>query len=160
MKRTLKWIAVLVVEPGWREMYSRTLLAAKALNELRGLERLVLEIEALPVLEREPKAIEAGQQNLRGVRITRSELASRAGSLFQGERLLLTEWALARAATAIARFYADHHRDPMDLKDLVPDYLSEVPLNVYTGEPFLWKDGAVESRPGGQGPQSRRRVTK
>jgi hypothetical protein len=148
---------MLVDTPGWKEAYSRSLLAAKALNQLRVLEQRVLEIEALPIFEREPIAIEEGQKHLRSERLTRSDLAARAGALFQGERLLLTEWALARVATAIGRFQLEKKRNPADLKELVPEFLKEVPINVYTGEPFLWdKDkGVLETRPGGQGLQSR-----
>jgi hypothetical protein len=143
--------------PSWKELYSRTFLAVKALNELRDLETLVLGIEALPVLAREPKAIEEGQKNLRSNRFARSDLASRAGALFQGERLLRTEWALARAATAIIRFQVEKKRNPAELKELAPEYLEEVPVNAYTGDAFLWdKDkGVLETRPGGQGLQSR-----
>jgi hypothetical protein len=148
---------MLVDGPGWKEMYSRTLLAVKALNEVRDLETLVLGIEALPILERETKAIEEGQKNLRSNRFARSDLAARAGALFQGERLLRTEWSLARAATAILRFQVDKKRNPAELKELAPEYLKELPLNVYTGEPFLWdkEKGILETRPGGQGLQSR-----
>ncbi len=148
---------MLVDTPGWRELYSKTLLAVKALNEVRDLETLVYGIEALPVLEREPKAIEEGQKNLRSDRFTRSDLAARAAALFQGERLLHTEWALARVGTAILRFQRDKKRNPEELKELAPEYLNEVPLNAYTGEPFLWdKDkGVLQTRPGGQGLQSR-----
>jgi len=139
---------MMVDKPGWKELYSKTLLAVKALNEVRDLETLVLGIEALPVLEREPKALEEGQKNLHSNRFTRSQLAPRAGALFQGERLLLTEWALARVATAILRFQVDKKRNPAELKDLVPEYLKEVPLNAYTGAPFVWDPakGILEKR--------------
>jgi hypothetical protein len=151
---------MLVDAPGWREMYSRTLLAAKALNEVRELETLVLGIESLPILERETKAIAEGQKNLRSNRVARSDLAARSGALLQGERLLLTEWALARVATAIARFQIDKRRNPAALKELAPDYLNDVPLNAYTGEPFVWdkEQGVLETRPGGQGLQSQWRL--
>ena len=147
---------MLVDAPGWREMYSRTLLAAKALNEVRELEALVLGIESLPIRERETKAIEEGQKNLRSNRFARSDLAARSGALFQGERLLLTEWALARVATAIVRFQDDKRRNPAELGELAPDYLNEVPVNAYTGEPFVWDkgQGVLETRPGAQGLQS------
>jgi hypothetical protein len=147
---------MLVDAPGWREMYSRTLLAVKALNEVRELETLVLGIESLPILERETKAIEEGQKNLRSNRFARSDLAARSGALFQGERLLLTEWALARVATAIVRFQVDQRRNPAELRELAPEYLNEVPVNAYTGEPFVWDkaQGVLETRPGGQGLQS------
>jgi hypothetical protein len=148
---------MLVEGPGWRELYSKTLLAAKALHQLRDLEVLVLGIEGLPVLEREARAIEEGQKNLRTSRLTRSDLAAREGALFQGERILRTEWALARTATAIARFRAERKRHPGLLKELVPDYLEEVPVNAYTGASFAWDpdQGVLETRPGGLGPQSR-----
>jgi hypothetical protein len=147
---------MLVDAPGWKEAFSKSFLAVKALNQLRDLEQLMLEIEALPMLEREPRAIEEGQKNLRSARLARSELAARAGALFQGERLLRTQWALARAATAIRRFQAEKKRNPAQLQELVPDFLAELPINVYTQEPFLWdKDqGVIKTRPGGPGPQS------
>jgi hypothetical protein len=147
--------AIMAGDPGWKELFSRSLLAAKALNELHEQIESALDLESRPILEREPVTLEAGLKYLRKNRYTKSVLLSEATALFQSERILLTEWALARVATAVARFQLDKGRDPADLRELVPGYLPEIPLNPYTGTPFQYEDGAVQTQRGNLGPQDR-----
>ena len=61
---------------------------------------------------------------------------------------------------ALARYQADHGKPPAALKELVPDYLAELPLDPHTGEPFdyaISTGGVIDmgvheplSLPGGQ----------
>jgi hypothetical protein len=135
--------------PDWRSLYSAKMLFAKVLNEMDRNHRRVQEIARLPVHER-PAAAKKLEEEARaaGEPPTRAEIPFVAG-LFVREAEAHCLWALARAATAVARYQAEEREDPPDLEALVPRYLSRLPdcpsLRYAAGEVFVV--GADGKRP-------------
>jgi len=55
------------------------------------------------------------------------------------ELLLSAHDAITHVAIALQRYHLDHGNYPEDLDQLVPDYLSAIPLDPFTGNPLIYK---------------------
>jgi hypothetical protein len=50
-----------------------------------------------------------------------------------------TNYQLAKLAACLRIYHADHGKYPMTLESLVPDLMPAVPLDPYSGKPFIYK---------------------
>jgi hypothetical protein len=64
------------------------------------------------------------------------------GHLIQAEDRVNTKLELVRLAAALAVYRAEQGRYPAKLKDLVPDIVDSLPLDIYSGNPFVYKSDA------------------
>ncbi|MBI3856108.1 MAG: hypothetical protein HY293_10510 [Planctomycetes bacterium] len=117
--------------PGWREFFSWRIMIAKALVELDDVHRQVLD------LAKEERRMT--NESLR----TRTSLQSSVGGVFDRERTGRAAWAFTRLALALSLFQAEQGRDPTELKELVPEYLAELPHSPLDGDSYLFRTGVL-----------------
>jgi len=127
--------------PGWKEFFSWRILIAKSLNQL--------EDEYQNLCKLPPSSFPARGDSHRPAEhaLTNSKLEREAFILVESEKDDLCYWQLARTATALARFRIANSRDCSDLSELVPEYLSERPVNPVDNKPFQYKDGHLKTAP-------------
>jgi hypothetical protein len=144
---------MLLEPPGVREFFSWRILTVKALNQLDDRYRELRRLDAASLVDWENAVKEYGLRIRHEPAYTRSALCSEAASILQAERLSLCRWTFAQVATLIALFQSEKAREPSSLGELAPEYLPELPVNPYNGQPFDYRDGTLRTAPGTDGPQ-------
>ncbi len=81
----------------------------------------------------------------RGVKIANFYLAIQARNIANEANTCEAGWInearLCGTAIAVERFLRDQNRLPGDLSELVPSWLPSVPVDMFTGEPFIYRAG-------------------
>jgi hypothetical protein len=134
----------------WRYVYSRRLVCAGALTEW---DRQYSELRSLlskAPHERIRAAAEVGGrwESSRNPLVQLIQL--RPDRLFLRDAVSRMQWTLLRVSVALARFEIEKGRPPLQLSELVPQYLSSIPACPLTGLPLGYQSGRVWS-PGRNG---------
>lgn len=127
--------------PGWKEFFSWRILIAKSLSQL--------EDEYQNLCKLPPSSYPARGDSHRPAEnaLTNSQLEREAFNLVESEKDDLCYWHLARTATALARFRIEKSRECSDMDELVPEYLSERPVNPVDDKPFQYQGGHLKTAP-------------
>jgi hypothetical protein len=144
---------MMLVSPGVTNLLSWKVLGVKVLYQLEDLYRELLRSKSESISEWQKKAQERGLAVAREGVYTRSNLCTYAAALLESERQILCRWSFARLAVGIALYQAQHAREPDDLRDLVPEFFPELPMNPYNGQPFEYRSGALRTKGSTSGPQ-------
>lgn len=127
--------------PGWKEFFSWRILLAKCLNQLED------EYQDLSKLPPESFPDRDDSQGPSEKALTRSKLEREAFRYVDSEKVMLCYWHMARLAIAIVRYRVEKAKELADLKELVPEYLPELPVNPHDGKSFLYREGHLKTAP-------------
>jgi hypothetical protein len=141
-------------DPGWRQLWTRRLVAFEALGIIDSDLRELTRICALPLHEQYPAAL-ALENSIPDDRL---RIQSRSSHwklpvepvAFQGEIWLRMMLRMCRIATALAWYEVEKERKPATLDELVPRYLPRLEPCPVTGRPVRYEQGALIS-PGLEG---------
>ncbi len=129
--------------PGWREFYSWRILIAKTLLELDDHYRQVLPLASSLSRKDEMAAGRLSETARKEEGLARTHLRSEVRDVLRIERERAADWQLTHLAMAISCFRAEVGRDPEKLAELVPDYISEVPVSLFDGRPCQIEKGTL-----------------
>lgn len=147
--------------PGWRELFSRRILAVKALRQLDDHYKEVGALVLLPVEEirraanRWTVVVDGDEVDEPGDVVARTKLRIGLLGVVGVEEYFHVEWEFTRMALLLELFRREQGREPTRLEELVPEYLPQVPVSA-KGKPYQLKNGMLYDRDG-QGRWSFRR---
>lgn len=105
---------------------------------LRALTEMV-EIAKLPVHEQEARVKSWETANLANAPVWARLLLPALGKIFLAYRRSQAQLRCGVTALAAERYRLKHGRWPAALKDLTPDFLAEMPLDPYDGQPLRYR---------------------
>lgn len=146
----------------WKTLYSERIAQARTLNEIADFYQELSSIDRLPPHQRGDAIEDAGGSWMGRAGWTRLS-AREKGEIGIGhyQAAVDLQRLLVRVATALSWYRAATGADPKSLADLVPRYLSAVPISPVTGEPLGYADGTVtatDSDRGGLGGGAKWRI--
>jgi hypothetical protein len=129
----------------WRYLFSRRLATAGALGELEEFYGQCRTVSALAT----PLRAAAMEKVVDARLLSRNPILQSwlpaAGKVSRRDAISQMKWVLMRVSVALAWYEVEKGAAPGALKDLVPRYLSKVPLCALTGLPLGYRPGQVWS---------------
>jgi hypothetical protein len=140
------------IRPGWRCLFSKTVMRAQALNLCHSGYRRLIDAAVRPPAEQERLAKEIEQEfkgHPNGVVSLYLNFNEESGNLWTVPGVIrectdnLMHRSLLRVATALALYEAERGKVPDRLEDLVPTYLERIPVCPLTGKPVSYAPGRI-----------------
>lgn len=128
--------------PGWRDFYSWRIHVVNSLKELEERHEILRGEEAQP-LRNWYIGINLMVPELER---TRSEFEEVTDAL-RKEIAGLADWQFTRVVVALARFRAEHGILPAALAELVPGFMTEIPVHPFDHSPMVYENGKLKIQP-------------
>jgi hypothetical protein len=127
------------LRPTWRQLFSKRILCANALNVESHLMERAARLGWLAPQERiaETENLKRDAESCGNPLV--SAFIPPLLKVFERDRVAVLGRTMLRVSVAIALYRLDRGRDPARLEDLVPQYLSKIPDCPLTGTPLRYR---------------------
>jgi hypothetical protein len=131
----------------WLRRYPSKISATKAREVIQAIDRSLAERDDLPLLQaRDRIQVErrmGWSGRLRSALTARQQRSPRPTWIEERSHTSELSLRAIQVLLAIQLFHGDHQRLPQNLSELTPHYLPALPLDPFSGQPFIYRPGAI-----------------
>lgn len=133
------------VRASWRCLFSQRITRAQALTLHAAIFEQLKSLATVPPWQREGESQALFQEAQKSKNPLITRILPALSRVFHEDALAQLKRVMLRVSVAVAWFESERGEYPQRLEDLVPRYLSRVPLCPFTGLPLRTRDGKVWS---------------